>query len=141
MAGDAISAYGSFEQGKQDKAAAEYNARNSEQEAVYAVQKAASDERQQRVVSKKFLGDIRSSIGASGITTEGTALDVLEESAGNAELDALMIRHEGAVRAVGLRNQATYQRVAGENAQKNANLRGAAYLAKSGEKAYEVGGG
>lgn len=143
MAGDAISAVGAINQGKADSMAGEYNAQSAEQNAAYSLQQAKENERRQRIVSKKFLGDIRASYGASGITTEGSALDVLEESAANAELDALTIRHEGQVKATGYLNEARYSRIAGENAKNASYLKAAGYVASGAEKAasYAAGGG
>lgn len=141
MAGDAVSALGAFNQGKADEIAGNYNAAAAEQNATYTIEKAREDERRQRVVSKKFIGDIRAGYGASGITTDGSALDVLEESAGNAELDALTIRHEGALRAAAYRSDANYERAAGKNARKSGDLKAAGYLLKSGEKGVSMAGG
>ena len=134
MAGDAISAIGSINQGKADSMAGEYNAQSAEQNAAYSIQQARENERRQRIVSKKFLGDIRASYGASGITADASALDILEESAANAELDALTIRHEGEAKATGYRNEARYARVAGENAKTASYLKAAGYVASGVEK-------
>lgn len=135
MAGDGISALGAINEGKSAEMAGEYNAQVAEQNARYSMDQARENERRQRIDSKKFLGDIRASYGASGITADASALDILQESAGNAELDALTIRHEGQMKAVGYRNEAMYNRVAGKNAKNAAYLKAAGYVASAGEKA------
>lgn len=142
MAGEALSAYGALQQGSSDKAAGEFNAQIAERNAEYTIKKSAEDERRQRVISKKFIGDIRSSYGASGITMDGSALDVLEASAADAELDALTIRHEGRVKAAGYINEANYERTAGENAKRQSYLKAAGYVIQGSEKvAKAVAGG
>lgn len=134
MAGDAISAIGSINQGKADAMAGEYNAQTAEQNAKYSLTQSAENERRQRIVSKKFLGDIRSTYGASGITADASALDILEESAANAELDALTTRHEGQVKAAGYMSDARFSRISGENAKRSAYLKAAGYVASGIEK-------
>lgn len=89
--------------------------------AKLARERARIDEFRQRNLSYKALSSIRAGYGAAGVvSTEGSALDVLEESAATAELDALLIRHAGEVQA--------------------RNYEAAAKAAKSRARGAEVGG-
>lgn len=135
MAAEAIGALGAINEGKAGRAAGEYNAQVAENNAVYSRLQATEEERRSRAVARKFIGDMRSSYGASGITLEGTAMDVLSESAANAELDALTIRQGGEARYAAYSNEARMERIAGKNAMKSAKLRAAGLLIQGGQKA------
>jgi len=64
-----------------------------------AKQAARENARRQSVEARKRIGLMRANYGASGVSIEGSPLDVLEESAANAELDRLTILHGGSVEA------------------------------------------
>jgi hypothetical protein len=103
--GGIVNAAGNLRAGESAAQANEYNAEIAGQNAILARQQAKEEERRARIQGRKQLGAARAAIGASGVTAEGSPLDVLEESARNAELDALTIRHAGEVKAVGFENQ------------------------------------
>lgn len=60
---------------------------------------------------------MRAAYGASGVSLEGSPLDVLENSAAEAELDALTIRYKGKVGAMGSESEAATQRARASNAK------------------------
>lgn len=93
--------------------AADYNTAWDLGNAKLSLQEAAEDERRIRVQNKKELGSIRANYGASGITMEGSPLDVMRESAAAAELDALTVRHQGDVKAWAYENQARLDKFEG----------------------------
>jgi hypothetical protein len=95
--------------------AAEYNAEVLRQQAVYARQQSAEQERRYNVQAQAQLGEIRARYGASGVTLEGSVMDVLQMSASNAALNALTIRHEGEVKAIALGNQEALERFRAAN--------------------------
>lgn len=64
-----------------------------------AKQAARENARRQSIEARKRIGLMRANYGASGVAIEGSALDVLEESAANAELDRLTILHGGTLDA------------------------------------------
>ena len=115
--GAGIKAVGSVIGGNKAKAAADYNASVSEQNAQQAEISAGLEEYRQRQLARKVIGRARGQVGASGIAASGSALDVIADSAAQAEMDAQMIRYRGAVQATNLRNQATSQRMEGSAAQ------------------------
>lgn len=94
--GTLISAGGANQEANAEAHASDYNAAVNTYKADMALQDAAEKERQQRMFAAQFIGQQRASYGASGVTTQGgSALDVLQESAAKAELDALNIRVSG----------------------------------------------
>ena len=90
---------GALAQGGGARAAGEYNAQVKEYQAQSSLLQAAEDERRLRVQARGKIAETRATIGASGITAEGSALDVLAASASNAALDALTVRHQGQMKA------------------------------------------
>lgn len=65
----------------------------------------------------------------------------MQESAANAELDALTIRAGGEAKASQYQNEAQVQRISGKNALKSSKLKAAGYLFKGGETLASYGGG
>lgn len=141
MAGEALMGLGTLNQGKSDKYAGEYNAQVAQQNAAYTLQQSAEEERRSRVLSGKAIGDIRANYGASGVTSDGSVLDVLEESAANAELDALTIRAEGRAKYAGYLNEADMSLYSGKNKYNAAKVTAAGYLVSGGEKAVTMAAG
>lgn len=113
-----IGAIGSVQQGNAAKSAANYNARVAENNATLARQQAAAQEEQHRRLARRQLGQMRAAYGASGVTMEGSPLDILAQSAKDAELDALNIRYGGELKAQGLESEAVLERYRGESAQR-----------------------
>lgn len=101
-----VGAIGAAQKGEAEAKAAEFNAQNQRTQANMEIQKANEEERRARITGKKQLGKMVAATSASGINLEGSALDVLDESASNVELDALNIRHQGQMRAWSLRQGA-----------------------------------
>lgn len=85
--------------------AAAYNAIIDKQRADVALQQAGANESMQRRKSAMILGEAASSMASSGIAMEGSPLDVYEQSATSAELDALNIRYGGQLQAQGFEAQ------------------------------------
>lgn len=125
IAGAALSAYGQIQQGRAAQKAAEYNAAIDEQNAKLVDEQARYDERISRKESNRAMSKIRANYAFAGVTLDGSPLDVLQESAVNAEQDALLIRHKGEVNALAYRNSATLQRYQGKQ-EKNASYISAA---------------
>lgn len=120
---------------KAQQAAANYNAQILEQNAATERQQANLREETQRRQARQVLGAQAASLAQAGIGLGGgSAADLMEQSATNAELDALSIRYEGDMRARGLlasAEQERYQgRVAGYNARQ-ASISGGLGVASS----------
>lgn len=116
--------------------AASYNAKREYDNAVLSRQQAAEDERSFRVFSRKALGDIRTGYSASGVSLEGSAQDILEESAAEAEMDALRIKHGGEVKAQGFQSDATLSRMKAEAASEGGYFQAAGTLLGGAKQAY-----
>lgn len=112
MAGGLLQAYGQIQQGEGQAKAYEFNANVADQNSNRALFQSAQEERQQRIQARQQIGQMRADYGASGVTMEGSPMDVLAESVANAEMDALNIRYGGQVKAANFRNEATMNRYA-----------------------------
>lgn len=128
LGGAGLSAVGAIRQGNMEAKAAEMNAQMNEQNAVLTEAQAREEERRQRIFARKQIGEMRANYGASGVTTEGSPMEVLEESAMQAELDSLNIRYAGAARSAQYRNQAKLQRFYGKEAKLGGYLSAAGSL-------------
>lgn len=98
----ALGVVGAISQGNQQAGqlqfqadAAAYNAKQGQANAQGALRTADANEEAQRRKARGALGTERAALTQSGIGLEGTSGGVYEQSALNAELDALNIRYEG----------------------------------------------
>ncbi|MGF1626282.1 MAG: hypothetical protein ACFCVH_15480 [Alphaproteobacteria bacterium] len=78
----------------------------SRQQADHARAQAAADAVDRRRETQRALGKRRASLGAAGITVEGSPVEVLADLAGEGELAARRIEAEGKAAASGHRYQA-----------------------------------
>lgn len=92
VAGTAISAVGQTKAGDAAQQAAQYNADR-------AIEEAGIREQQQRTQDRAILAHSKAMIGTSGVTVQGSPLDVLAESTRQAEMNALIIRRGGQLEA------------------------------------------
>lgn len=116
FAGAAASAIGKIRAGQSAKAKGQYDAAVAERDAGVARDQANALALRQQREATKTLGGMRAAYGAAGVTVAGSPLDVLEESAGQAELDRLTILHNGELKANGLNDSAALSRTAGKAA-------------------------
>lgn len=114
----------------------EFNAQVSEAEADFQVDKAAFEERQLRKDVTRVLGEDVAISGKQGVAvSSGSNIDRLFQNIEDSELDALTIRHGGAVAAQRLRRQAALDRFAGEKGAQAAQLAGTAQAVSGGVSA------
>lgn len=118
IAATAVKAIGAIQQGSAAKAAGDYNASMLEQSAAVERQQTAAREDAKRRETRMVLGSQRAAFAQSGGGLGGSAADVMQQSAINAELDALTLRYEGDLRARGMQADATSERFAGKQAQR-----------------------
>lgn len=116
--GVAMSAASSIQQGKQQKAMSEYNAAVARQEAEAIKEATAYEELRQKEQAKKLRGRQLALYGKSGVLMEGTPLEVMEETAAQAELDTLAIRRAGATSASRQESQAQLDIIRGRSAER-----------------------
>jgi hypothetical protein len=126
----AMTAYGMYSQGQQQKAMGEYqsavaknnaitaenNAQIQERGAADAEARGRIEEQQHRLKVKGLIGSQRSALAASGVQVDtGSALDVVSDSAMFGEMDALTIRSNAEREAYGMRVGAYNSRAQGAN--------------------------
>lgn len=107
IVGTVVGVVGQVVSGMNASKADAYNAQIANQNAMIARNAAEYQAQQQQRAARIKIGQAEANYGASGITTEGSPLDVLESSARNAELDRQAIIYQGQVRAAGYTDQAT----------------------------------
>ena len=125
VAGAALSAYGAYQQGQAKKAASQYNAELRERDATIAHQQAEADVDIFRRRAAQTHGSIVAGYGASGVTLEGSPIDVLAMSQENAAMDEQIIRYKGNLKAMGYHDSAALERLSGESAERQGTLNAA----------------
>ena len=116
MISTAVSVVGSLMQASAKSDAAEYNAEMARRNALMATQQAEADADAQRRKAVRQIGAMRANYGASGVVgNEGSPLDILAQSASDAEMDRLNILYRGKVRASGYEASAALDDQKAEN--------------------------
>jgi hypothetical protein len=128
LAAGGLRAVGALASGQAESNAAKFNQQISGQNAEIAGQQTEADIAALRRQSYKTLGGIRSAVGASGITLEGSALDVLEESSYQAERDVQRRKYAGELQASGFRNDAALYGAQSRAARTTGALKASAVL-------------
>lgn len=132
LASAGLQAIGAIRQGNSQAQASNYNANLADINATLADQQTAENVRRQREANAKTLGKIRANYSASGVTLDGSPLDVLEESARTAEMDALTTQYQGQQLAWSYRNSADLYRRNASQARTGGFIGAAAALLKGG---------
>lgn len=96
-AGAGMKAYGQYKQAKDQQAAARFNRLVSEQFAEMIEQSAKLTETQGRKQKERFLGTQRATYARSGVTSDGSPLEVMADSAGQLELDIAIRRYNSQI--------------------------------------------
>jgi hypothetical protein len=123
-----IGAVAVVRQGQAAKAASEFNAKMADRNREIAKSQTDALSIQQRRQAIKQLGSMRAGYGASGVTLEGSPLDVLEESVAEAELENQNIHYQGLLKQQGYQADAGLDRANGRNAARIGYLKGASGL-------------
>lgn len=108
-------------QAKSAAQAANYNAAVAAQNAKTALDQGNANEEAQRRKARMVMGTQRAALAEAGIGNEGTASDLVEQSASNAEMDALNIRYEAQLQSTGFLNQSALDTLQAKNARKQAS--------------------
>jgi len=154
IAAAVVGAYGVRQSGKAQEAqmqsqaqADEYNARVQEVNAQTVLQQAGAREDVQRRKNRQLVAAARAA-GAENTGLTGTTVGVIEQTAAEAETDALSIRYGGLLESRGLMGDASLSRYQGKANRKaglatgrNANLSSAASLLSSASSIYGSYGG
>lgn len=126
-------------EGRAAKQAADYNAAIAQRNAGIARRQAQLDVDAQQRDKDRHLGAMVAAYGASGVTMEGSPLDVLEASAVEAEREKQNIVYRGELRALGYYDSAALDAMAGENAMRRADASATNILLSGGAKVAGAG--
>lgn len=154
VAGGVVGGISSYQQGKNQQAYYNYQAQVAQENAKIAQSNAALERQQgieearlQRIKTAQAIGSQQTAMAANGIdVTQGTALDVIEDTAAMGELDALQTRYNYERKAIqyeqqanNFSNQSNLDVIAGQNAysagKMNALASGIEGVAKTGSVA------
>lgn len=135
--GTAARAIGSIAEGNAKADAENYNAAQAEANAKLVDEQAKQEELRVRTIGRQSLGGMRAAFGASGVTMEGSPLEVMAQSAANNEQDALNVRRSGELKAQMYKDDAAMSRRAAGNAITTGYL-GAAGALASGASTYAM---
>lgn len=136
IGGGVMQAVGAVNEGEAAAQAAEYNASQARQNAALSLQQSAEEERRLRVMGQKDIGAARAAYGASGVSADsGSVMDVIGESAANAERDALTARQGGQQKASMFMQESDFYKRGGANARSNSYLKAAGSLLGTGASA------
>lgn len=131
IGGSIMGGISSYQQGKQQQAMYNYQAQVNQENAKIAQQNAREtrqqgleEERLQRMKTLQNIGSQQAAMAANGIdVTQGTPLDVIEDTAAIGELDALQTRYNFEKKALAFdqtaneyQNQANLDIISGKNA-------------------------
>lgn len=132
-----VSTLGTISQARAASSASKYNAALNEQNARIANEQAASAAEQQRISNYRKLGSIRAGYGASGVTNDGSPMDVLADSFTQGEYDVQNIIYQGKLRAAGYQNNASLDRADAKNSMKSGYINAASTALLGGKKTYD----
>lgn len=107
LLGSGISAASALASGFGEASAYNQNAAVSQQNADIIRTKGLYDERQQQAQANRVLGEGRVAVAKSGGTLSGSSLDVIADSAAQAEMDRQAIRYNTDIDVYGQQSQAS----------------------------------
>lgn len=111
-----VSTIGAIQQASAASSADKYNAAIATQNAQIATDQANTQLAQQQQDAVRKFGSIKAGYGASGVTSDGSPMDVLADSFTQSEMDANTIIYNGKLRAAGYTNTASLDTASASNA-------------------------
>ncbi|MCR4346497.1 MAG: hypothetical protein NUV55_04755 [Sulfuricaulis sp.] len=139
FAGAGMQAVGSIASAKAKSQAADFNRDISLQNSEIAKQQTKADVISLRKKQYQQLGAIRAAVGASGVTMEGSPLEVLEESVIESTLDLQRAEYAGTLRERGYATDALLYGAEGKTAKTSGYFGAASSLLMGGARAYDYG--
>ena len=137
VASAAVTAAGAVYSGIQQKKAADYNAKMSEQNAKAIDVQTREAIRRQRAQNRAILSAQRASALTSGVAETGSTLLVAMENARNLERNVTDIATQGNAQRYAAMNQATLSRFQGNAAMTSGILEGTGTLLSGAGQAYK----
>ncbi len=133
-----VSVGGAIGQASAASKADKFNAAVAQQNATAATEQgAAALKAQQRSAQIQF-GAAKAGYGASGVTTDGSPMDVLSDSYTQSELDANNIIYNSKLKAAGYTNQANLDSASASNATRAGYVSAASKALLGGVKTYQA---
>ncbi len=133
--GTAATVYGQVEAGNERKAAAEFNAREAENQAAYAQDEAAQRAANIRKAARSQASSADAQLAASGVKIgEGSSIDISRTIYQQSEVDAYNTIANGRRGSQAGSDQATLLRAGGNNAQTDAYIGAGATILGSASK-------
>lgn len=139
-AGAGIQAVGAIQQGNSNASVASYNAQIANQNAGIVEAQGIEQERRSRVQSAKAIGGEQAAYGASGVSSDGSAMDVIRNSAANAELNALTIKNNADIKVTALQNEEALDYYRASNDRTSGYLNAASSLVGGSGKVASMSG-
>lgn len=137
LIGTAINSYGEAETGIANRNAGNFNAAVDERNATLATQQGDAEALMEARRGEKRLGAMRANYGASGVTVEGSAMDVLENSASDAKLNEQNIKYNAHLKSIGFSENAILDRYRAHYMLTASQYAASGTLLSGGAKAYE----
>ena len=134
-----MQAQAGLQQGKMDHALANYNAEVDELASSRIMEKGYRDESTLRRSFDQFRGGQKAAIGKSGVAFSGSVMDVLAESATNAELDAMNTRFNALTEAAGRFKDAEISRATGDVVRSNSRQSATGQLINTAGNVFQTG--
>lgn len=132
--GVSMAAVSASEQSRAQKASAEYNAMVAKKNAEAAKKQAAEEERRFRIQARKEAAANRARLGKAGLQPTGSALELLQSNARQAEEDAQQIRMYGNYNQQGFLRDARFARAAGGAAARATQMRASGQIASGASR-------
>ena len=137
VVGAGTSAYGQYAAGENATEVADYKDGVEKNAAIDAQNRGTVAAAEHRDKVKRMIGTQRASMAASGVASDtGTGLDLLAETAGMGELDALRILNNSQREAEGLNSQAQLTTMQGKFSKNAGTLSAGASLLSGASNAY-----
>lgn len=137
LVGTGAAAYSQYETGQANKKLANQNAKIASEQAADSQRRGAIAEDEKRAEIRARLGAQRATLGANNVvSTTGTPLGLLAETAQYGELDALTVRNNAARESYGFKVEGFNSRARGRIAAKEGTLGAAATLLGGGSQAF-----
>ncbi len=140
MLGSMKSAQSAKDQGEAAATAQRFNAAAAQRDAQVARDQAAQDASAKQIEGIKKIGAARAAYGAAGITSEGSPLDVLANTASSIELDRQTILYKGRLKAMGYEDESTLDLMAATNSEKAGQEKASSTLLSGAGKAFSMFG-
>lgn len=134
--GTGVAVYGQMEQAKTAKAMGRYNAQVAENQALQTEMDARESVKRKREQNSRLISTQRAGYAASGVTIDGSPLEVMADTAGILELETLDYSRQQRQQAASLRAQGAADLAMGANQARAAYIgAGASLLSGAGSAA------